>query len=210
MIRAKEDKQQGDPEGFRVTETSWGFQSNSFSGKGQWSPCKATDLPWPAQADQDITIYPAGGSASKFESFFMPLIFLKIHFMGYGWFTILCFRCTAKYFSHKYTHIHSFLDSFLIQFIIEYWVEPTVLCSRSLLVIYLTYSSAWMFGTSLVVQTVKNHPAMWETWVWSLGWEDHWCVCSSQAPNLSLPANPTFPFWNHKFVVIICKSVSVL
>ena len=29
------------------------------------------------------------------------------------------------------------------------------------------------FGwASLVAQTVKNLPAMWETWVWSLGWED--------------------------------------
>ena len=26
--------------------------------------------------------------------------------------------------------------------------------------------------TSLVAQTVKNPPAMWETWVQSLGWED--------------------------------------
>ena len=26
--------------------------------------------------------------------------------------------------------------------------------------------------SSLVVQAVKNPPAMWETWVWSLGWED--------------------------------------
>ena len=25
---------------------------------------------------------------------------------------------------------------------------------------------------SLVAQLVKNPPAMWETWVWSLGWED--------------------------------------
>ena len=25
---------------------------------------------------------------------------------------------------------------------------------------------------SLVAQTVKNRPAMWETWVQSLGWED--------------------------------------
>ena len=28
------------------------------------------------------------------------------------------------------------------------------------------------FPTSLVAQTVENLPAMWETWVWSLGWED--------------------------------------
>ena len=25
---------------------------------------------------------------------------------------------------------------------------------------------------SLVAQLVKNLPAMWETWIWSLGWED--------------------------------------
>ena len=28
------------------------------------------------------------------------------------------------------------------------------------------------FRSSLVVQTVKNLSAMWETWVQSLGWED--------------------------------------
>ena len=28
------------------------------------------------------------------------------------------------------------------------------------------------FGASLVTQTVKNLPAVWETWVWSLGRED--------------------------------------
>ena len=27
-------------------------------------------------------------------------------------------------------------------------------------------------GVSLVAQLIKNPPAMWETWVWSLGWED--------------------------------------
>ena len=29
-----------------------------------------------------------------------------------------------------------------------------------------------MFGASLVAQLVKNPPAMWETWVQFLGWED--------------------------------------
>ena len=28
------------------------------------------------------------------------------------------------------------------------------------------------YWASLVAQLVKNPPAMWETWVWSLGWED--------------------------------------
>ena len=32
-------------------------------------------------------------------------------------------------------------------------------------------TSLWLFG-SLVAQPVKNPPAMWETWVLSLGWED--------------------------------------
>ena len=27
-------------------------------------------------------------------------------------------------------------------------------------------------GASLVAQLVKNLPAMWKTWTWSLGWED--------------------------------------
>ena len=30
----------------------------------------------------------------------------------------------------------------------------------------------WFYGTSLVTQTVKNLPAVWETQVQFLGWED--------------------------------------
>ena len=30
----------------------------------------------------------------------------------------------------------------------------------------------WATQASLVAETVKNPPAMWEIWVWSLGWED--------------------------------------
>ena len=30
----------------------------------------------------------------------------------------------------------------------------------------------FIFRASLVAQLVKNPPAMWETWVRSLGWED--------------------------------------
>ena len=36
----------------------------------------------------------------------------------------------------------------------------------------LTMSLAIYCGSSLVAQTVNNLPAMWETWVHSLGWED--------------------------------------
>ena len=31
----------------------------------------------------------------------------------------------------------------------------------------------YLFWTSLVAQIVKNLAAIWETWVRSLGWEDH-------------------------------------
>ena len=30
----------------------------------------------------------------------------------------------------------------------------------------------YLVSSSLVAQAVKNLPAMWETWVQSLGWED--------------------------------------
>ena len=35
-----------------------------------------------------------------------------------------------------------------------------------------TSSGLSILGASLVAQMVKNPPAMWETWVQSLGWED--------------------------------------
>ena len=43
---------------------------------------------------------------------------------------------------------------------------------------------------SLVAQLVKNLPAMWETWVWSLGWED---------PLEKGKATPTSVFWPGEF-----------
>ena len=39
---------------------------------------------------------------------------------------------------------------------------------------------------SLVAQLVKNLPAMWETWVQSLGWEDP--LKKGKATNSSIPA----------------------
>ena len=43
---------------------------------------------------------------------------------------------------------------------------------------------------SFVAQLVKNLPAMWETWVWSLGWED---------PLEKGKATPTSVFWPGEF-----------
>ena len=39
---------------------------------------------------------------------------------------------------------------------------------------------------SLVVQLIKNPPAMWEIWVWSLGWED--TLVKRKAPHSSILA----------------------
>ena len=45
------------------------------------------------------------------------------------------------------------------------------------------------FRASLVGQVVKNLPAMWKTWVRSLGWEDPW-----RRERLSTPV-----FWAGEF-----------
>ena len=43
---------------------------------------------------------------------------------------------------------------------------------------------------SLVAQLVKNQPAMWETWVRSLGWEDSLEERAWQPTPVFLPKNP--------------------
>ena len=47
------------------------------------------------------------------------------------------------------------------------WIHVSVWLSP--FTVHLKLSQHW---ASLVVQTVKNPPAMWEDWVQSLGWED--------------------------------------
>ena len=47
----------------------------------------------------------------------------------------------------------------LIKLTVKFFTEPELITLKSL-------------GPSLVAQTVKNQPAMWETWVQSLGWKD--------------------------------------
>ena len=34
------------------------------------------------------------------------------------------------------------------------------------------FQASFYIELGLMAQLVKNPPAMWETWVWSLGWED--------------------------------------
>ena len=54
-------------------------------------------------------------------------------------------------------------------------IENTKVRQHSLCSLQSSYSSAYFLynvWVSLMAQTVKNLPAMRETWVWSLGWED--------------------------------------
>ena len=40
------------------------------------------------------------------------------------------------------------------------------------MIFWVDWVFCWPYLASLVAQIVKNPPAMWETWVRSLGWED--------------------------------------
>ena len=50
--------------------------------------------------------------------------------------------------------------------------HPLCLRYRRLLLIFYRDSCLEEYWASLVAQLVKNLPAMWETWVRFLGWED--------------------------------------
>ena len=60
-------------------------------------------------------------------------------------------------------------DQCLSQLILLIWSNLLSCLSNWCFMIQRLWSRA-----SLVAQTVKNLPAMWETWVQSLGWEDPW------------------------------------
>ena len=58
--------------------------------------------------------------------------------------------------------------------------------------------------SALVAQMVKNPPAMWDTWVWSLGWEDplkegiatHSSILTWRIPRREEPGD--YSLWGHK------------
>ena len=55
--------------------------------------------------------------------------------------------------------------------------------------------------TSLVVQLVKNLTAMWDTWVWGLGWEDS--LQEGMANHSSIPG---LPWWlRQKRIHLQCR-----
>ena len=78
------------------------------------------------------------------------ILFLwKRFFLKYSWFTMLgLFQVYSTVIQlYMYTYMYYFSYSFLWWFVTGDW-------------------------TPLVAQTIKNPPVVWETWVWSLSWED--------------------------------------
>ena len=69
-----------------------------------------------------------------------------------------------------YVLLNSFLNIFNVLIDTVYLVSVSQkYISISTYVFRLGFTSLW---ASLVTQLVKNPPAVQETWVWSLGWED--------------------------------------
>ena len=71
------------------------------------------------------------------------------------------FRCAAQWFSYIYIHT-----------LCQYLFPCSLLQSMSI-ILHVTVGPYWLSVLYIVVaQFVKNLPAMQETWVWSLCWED--------------------------------------
>ena len=57
----------------------------------------------------------------------------------------------------------------------KYWIKPDLELNSLTLLRFIGKGTGYPLQyswASLVAQLVKNPPAMWETWVLSLGWED--------------------------------------
>lgn len=75
-----------------------------------------------------------------------PITFLKV-LLVYSWFTILCFKCTAKWV--YYTRVHYFSDPFPIQVITKHWGELPVPHSRYLLVMFYIQQFIYVYPSLL-------------------------------------------------------------
>ena len=75
---------------------------------------------------------------------------------------------------HGFATLHSVLIlPFFKKLFILYWcIADEQFCDRTDSGIHTHVSALPQVGLSLVAQTVKNLPALLETWVWSQGWED--------------------------------------
>ena len=77
----------------------------------------------------------------------------------------------------------------LVMCFMDIWMPSLEKCLFRFLPVFLLgwfFSCSWAVGASLVAQLVKNPPAMQETWVGSLGWEDP--LEKGNAAHSSIPA----------------------
>ena len=86
--------------------------------------------------------------------------------------------------------INYYLQKFCHKFIL-YFFSHTLISSEWLSKFH--FINEW---ASLVTQLVNNPPAMWETWVWSLGWEDP--LKKGKATHSSILAWKLYSPWGHK------------
>ena len=108
------------------------------------------------------------GFGSIVAEYGKPTFFSWFHILSHFPYAILPFFLPFKFSSLKDPlTICRWLSRTLLAFALSLlqtkrpWFHPSISLYISLYI-----------GTSLVVQIVRNPPAMWETWVWSLGWED--------------------------------------
>ena len=55
---------------------------------------------------------------------------------------------------------------------LKLWLKANVNSNKRVKHLPWFFPSLFFIWASLMAQLVKNLPAVWETWVWSLGWED--------------------------------------
>ena len=89
------------------------------------------------------------------------------HFLTSGWETLSSFDVIPGVFDHffGFWYLKIFQAHLFPAPELESSIPPKNSGSFSRELVFET-------GASLVAQMVKHLPAMWETWVWSLGWED--------------------------------------
>ena len=89
--------------------------------------------------------------------------FFKVSFLLKFWFfnfTLFCQFWNLASVSPTSGHSHALRCYFILGVYLRMWVLAN------------SFSCRLLWVASLVVQRVKRLPAMWETWVQSLGWED--------------------------------------
>ena len=102
------------------------------------------------------------------------LSFLRLHPSTAFWTLLLTTRTTSFFSKGLLTTV---IDIMVIWMTIPIPIHFSSLISKmsvfTLVISCLTTSNLfWLMGFPGVLEMVKNPPAMWETWVWSLGWEE--------------------------------------